>query len=312
MHYLFQSLLVACLAVGVVTTAFAFALFFRYKSRLEYFFLTFLSCFTLRVFADTAVFLLLPLRPPTEALLYAASFLSRITLVGTIVFMTLFMHQLTGLFQKAAGKGAVSALAAALFLAYTAQFILNLASRSTAYPDPYFFLSVDIAFYVLALYPFLVFFLFSRRIKNITIYKMVRTFIILILATFPLLILDDVFGSVLVLIGVARQEPVPFRLFPLCYLMIYAFFLRSGFKNFVNENRLAGVRSESSRAFVEHFGITAREQEIIELMRQGLRNREIAAKLFISTATVKNHFHNIFEKTGAVNRVELIRLSVCS
>ena len=312
MQYLFQFLLVSCLAVGVVTTVFAIALFFRYKSRLEYCFLTFLGFFTLRVFADTMLFFLFPLLPPADTLLYVASFLSRITLVGTLVFMTLFMHQLTGLFQTAAGRGVVSALAAALFLAYTAQFILNLASRSTAYPDPYFFLSVDIAFYVLALYPFLVFFLFSRRIKNITIYRMVRTLIILILATFPLLILDDVFGSVLVLIGAARQEPVPFRLFPLCYLMIYAFFLRSGFKNFVNENRLAGVRSESSRAFVEHFGITAREREVIELMRQGLRNREIAAKLFISTATVKNHFHNIFEKTGAVNRVELIRLSVYS
>jgi DNA-binding CsgD family transcriptional regulator len=141
---------------------------------------------------------------------------------------------------------------------------------------------------------------------------MVRTLIILILATFPLLILDEVFGSVLARIGAVRQGPVPFRLFPLCYLMIYAFLLRSGFRNFVSESGLASAQAESSRAFVEHFGITAREREIIELMRQGLRNREIAARLFISTATVKNHFHNIFEKTGAVNRVELIRLSVHS
>jgi DNA-binding CsgD family transcriptional regulator len=309
-QYLFQFLLMSCLAVGVVTTVFAFALFFRYKSRLEYYFLTFLSFFTLRVFADAAVFFLFPFRPPADALLYAAAFLSRITLVGTLVFMTLFMHQLTGLFQTAVGRGVVSALAAALFLAYAAQFVLDLARRSSAYPDPYLFLPVDFAFYVLALYPFVVFFLFSRRIKSITIYRMVRTLIILILAAFPLLILDDVLGSVLALIGVARRGPLPFRLFPLCYLMIYAFFLRSGFKNYVSENRLASAGAGSSRAFVEHFGITAREQEVIELMRQGLRNREIAAKLFISTATVKNHFHNVFEKTGAVNRVELIRLSV--
>jgi hypothetical protein len=36
MQYLFQVLLVSCLAIGVLTTVFAFALFFRYKSRLEY------------------------------------------------------------------------------------------------------------------------------------------------------------------------------------------------------------------------------------------------------------------------------------
>ena len=59
---------------------------------------------------------------------------------------------------------------------------------------------------------------------------------------------------------------------------------------------------------LERYGITAREREIIELIREGKTNREIAERLFISVATVKDHNYNIFKKTGVRNRVELTNL----
>lgn len=58
----------------------------------------------------------------------------------------------------------------------------------------------------------------------------------------------------------------------------------------------------------ERYGITSREREIIELIREGKTNREIADLLFISVATVKDHNYNIFKKTGVRNRVELVNL----
>ena len=61
--------------------------------------------------------------------------------------------------------------------------------------------------------------------------------------------------------------------------------------------------------FIERFKITPREGEVLALMSQGLSNKEIGERLFISTSTVKNHLHNVFEKTGAVNRVELLRMA---
>ena len=58
----------------------------------------------------------------------------------------------------------------------------------------------------------------------------------------------------------------------------------------------------------ELLGITRREREIIALIQVGMTNQEIADKLHISIATVKDHNHNIFRKCGTRNRLELARL----
>jgi two-component system, NarL family, nitrate/nitrite response regulator NarL len=51
--------------------------------------------------------------------------------------------------------------------------------------------------------------------------------------------------------------------------------------------------------------LSEREREIVQLVAQGYRNREIGEKLFISEQTVKNHLHNIFDKLGVSDRLEL-------
>jgi two-component system nitrate/nitrite response regulator NarL len=52
--------------------------------------------------------------------------------------------------------------------------------------------------------------------------------------------------------------------------------------------------------------LTDREQEILDLMRKGLKNREIASELEIAESTVHKHVQNIFEKLHARNRAEAI------
>ncbi len=51
--------------------------------------------------------------------------------------------------------------------------------------------------------------------------------------------------------------------------------------------------------------LSGREREIVALVSQGFRNKEIAEKMFISEQTVKNHLHNIFDKLGVSDRLEL-------
>ena len=51
--------------------------------------------------------------------------------------------------------------------------------------------------------------------------------------------------------------------------------------------------------------VSDREKEIVRLVTQGLRNKEIGVRLFISEQTVKNHLHNIFDKLGVSDRLEL-------
>ena len=51
--------------------------------------------------------------------------------------------------------------------------------------------------------------------------------------------------------------------------------------------------------------LSQREREIVILVAQGFKNKEMAEKMFISEQTVKNHLHNIFDKLGVSDRLEL-------
>lgn len=52
--------------------------------------------------------------------------------------------------------------------------------------------------------------------------------------------------------------------------------------------------------------MTKREKAICSLMAEGLTNRQIAERLYISEGTVKNYISNIYDKTGIHDRVKLI------
>ncbi len=52
--------------------------------------------------------------------------------------------------------------------------------------------------------------------------------------------------------------------------------------------------------------LTDREMEILQEVKQGLSNKEIANKLFISSGTVRKHIDNIYQKLQVHNRVEAI------
>ena len=52
--------------------------------------------------------------------------------------------------------------------------------------------------------------------------------------------------------------------------------------------------------------LTKREHEVATLVAQGLRNKDIAKKLFISLPTVKDHVHRILQKTGLPGRAGIV------
>ncbi|HEV2687030.1 MAG TPA: LuxR C-terminal-related transcriptional regulator [Bryobacteraceae bacterium] len=58
----------------------------------------------------------------------------------------------------------------------------------------------------------------------------------------------------------------------------------------------------------EDLGITRRELEILELIAQGMSNREIAGKLYVSENTVKTHSSRVFDKLGARRRTQAVQL----
>jgi DNA-binding CsgD family transcriptional regulator len=60
---------------------------------------------------------------------------------------------------------------------------------------------------------------------------------------------------------------------------------------------------------LKRFGVTAREADVLALVAQGLTNREIAARLFLSPRTVETHVERLLAKTGVANRRELGRVT---
>jgi DNA-binding NarL/FixJ family response regulator len=56
----------------------------------------------------------------------------------------------------------------------------------------------------------------------------------------------------------------------------------------------------------ETYGLSDRELEILQLVGDGLSNKEIADRLFISIQTVKTHITHIFEKLGVKDRTEAV------
>ena len=61
------------------------------------------------------------------------------------------------------------------------------------------------------------------------------------------------------------------------------------------------ARAEGGR---ERALLSPREAELVTLVRQGMRNRDIAEKLGITEGTVKVYLHSVFETTGVANRTE--------
>ncbi|MFD8206823.1 response regulator [Streptomyces sp. NPDC059695] len=82
----------------------------------------------------------------------------------------------------------------------------------------------------------------------------------------------------------------------------------------VRDRLLAAVtgaqRSAPTAALPED--LTPREREVLALIGQGLPNRAIAERLFVSEATVKTHINNLFAKAGIRDRAEAVRRAIAA
>ncbi|MEW6154806.1 MAG: LuxR C-terminal-related transcriptional regulator [Actinomycetota bacterium] len=74
--------------------------------------------------------------------------------------------------------------------------------------------------------------------------------------------------------------------------------------------RRAGRGASAVPAHLTAMGVTSREVDVLRLLAEGLTNRVIAERLYVSPRTVKGHIESLLAKTGASNRTQLATLAV--
>lgn len=70
-------------------------------------------------------------------------------------------------------------------------------------------------------------------------------------------------------------------------------------------NHIPSLMKKTSSIDYKKYNINEKEKEIIELIAQGLSNKEIAAELFLSEGTVRNYLSEILEKLGLRDRTQI-------
>jgi DNA-binding NarL/FixJ family response regulator len=68
--------------------------------------------------------------------------------------------------------------------------------------------------------------------------------------------------------------------------------------------------ASSASSWRREYGLSQREQQMVDLLRERLTNKEIAARLNLSEQTVKNHVHHVLRKVGVQDRTGV--LEMCS
>lgn len=103
--------------------------------------------------------------------------------------------------------------------------------------------------------------------------------------------------------GVVLKELAP-RLLRLCVQKVHAG--ETWLETRSHSGAVRALLEQSAGAGAGAERLTARERELVELVRLGLRNREIAARLEITEGTVKIHLHHIYKKLKVENRLQLM------
>ena len=70
------------------------------------------------------------------------------------------------------------------------------------------------------------------------------------------------------------------------------------------------LRDSEASVVADRPALTHREREILSLLADGLGNKQIAARLGISTSTVKTHLELLYEKLDAASRTEAVAAAI--
>ncbi len=162
----------------------------------------------------------------------------------------------------------------------------------------------DVIFTATILYCILIIARYYKRLDDSDEKNFFRKIVFLLLLLFPAIISDTFF-----------LEYIRFKFFPIVYVMIgimfynyYIKFIREGLQSIGSENLQFSNKKLPKELLANAYGLTQREIEVVELLREGKAYLSIAEELFISVNTVKSHIKKAYQKLNVGNRMELANL----
>ncbi|AUP79734.1 response regulator transcription factor [Flavivirga eckloniae] len=87
------------------------------------------------------------------------------------------------------------------------------------------------------------------------------------------------------------------------------FFVIGVYINKKSLHKPQNISDEIDHKKIKELEITSREYEVLQAISQGLSNKEIAEKLFLSESTIKTHVSNLLVKLNAKRRTQAIQIA---
>lgn len=142
-----------------------------------------------------------------------------------------------------------------------------------------------------------------REIPNKELKQASRIFAIITLSFLPFLTFEYIRPEINVL---KDLQLLKMFALPAYFLIINISILHWSYAYFNTPAYIAG--NKLTAYFVEKYGVTEKETEVIELVLGGLTYKQIAERLFISPKTVDNHVQNIYRKLQVTSKIQLSNL----
>lgn len=139
---------------------------------------------------------------------------------------------------------------------------------------------------------------FQSRLPDRNLYRNLVAQLVALVFLLPLIVLED--------LGILRFPGFPNLGFLVAMGIISILSILHARSSLTRPRYIEG--GAPSRYFIDRFGISERELEVVEGVLRGLGNKEIADILSISPKTVENHLYRVYQKAGISNRIQLSNL----
>ena len=296
-------------SLGIASLIITAQRYLRSHDRIMRYYLVFLAVFTVRITVNTLLFYM---RAGAQILDSSALFeiitvfqVSGDINILMVLCLPVLFHGILGIRHRKTADFLILLIAAVVGVMKFYPYLFAFNRTVSFYPVRAVSAASAVLTAAVCIYLAVLFILYDKRIKDRFQKSAARS----IFVFFAVFILFDYLTARNTFILSQIGETAPFLANFGFYAFWNAYFLCFTVKS-DREIRNFVMQSGISDTFVKKFGITAREKEVIGMIMQGMSNPDIADKLYLSLKTVKNHIHNIFQKTGVRTRMELSHLAM--